>query len=220
MIADMPSTNSAKILDIVIEDDLKKEYKGLLALLAELGTMPVNLMEYIIKNNSVYGRVLNRIKMFTVCNTVGTAGEYLRLNAVIRDYILRTGFNMTEDIRKFLNKNTEEFAKRIEDPEYMNYLSFSEFSYYIKENLKKNISVPDKFLYATVYVKSIIELYNERKYSVIFARCNDSLLCHKISFFDCDHFLHCRFSWCTDRISHLYTGFHADRIINIFFKHR
>ena len=108
MIADMPSANSAKMLDIVIEDDLKKEYKGLLALLAELGTMPVNLMEYIIKNNSVYGRVLNRIKMFTVCNTVGTAGEYLRLNAVIRDDVLRTGFNMTEDIRKFLNKNTEE----------------------------------------------------------------------------------------------------------------
>ena len=142
MIADMPSANSAKMLDIVIEDDLKKEYKGLLSLLAELGTMPVNLMEYIIKNNPVYGRVLNRIKMFTVCNTVGTAGEYLRLNTVIRDYVLRTGFNMTEDIRKFLNKNTEEFAKRIEDPEYMNYLSFSEFSYYIKENLKNNVSVP------------------------------------------------------------------------------
>lgn len=173
MIADMPSANSAKMLDIVIEDDLKKEYKGLLSLLAELGTMPVNLMEYIIKNNPVYGRVLNRIKMFTVCNTVGTAGEYLRLNAVIRDYVLRTGFNMTEDIRKFLNKNTEEFAKRIEDPEYMNYLSFSEFSYYIKENLKNNVSVPDKFLYATVYVKSIIELYNERKYTRVLELVRD-----------------------------------------------
>ena len=173
MIADMPSANSAKMLDIVIEDDLKKEYKGLLSLLAELGTMPVNLMEYIIKNNPVYGRVLNRIKMFTVCNTVGTAGEYLRLNTVIRDYVLRTGFNMTEDIRKFLNKNTEEFAKRIEDPEYMNYLSFSEFSYYIKENLKNNVSVPDKFLYATVYVKSIIELYNERKYTRVLELVSD-----------------------------------------------
>ena len=80
---------------------------------------------------------------------------------------------MTEDIRKFLNKNTEEFAKRIEDPEYMNYLSFSEFSYYIKENLKNNVSVPDKFLYATVYVKSIIELYNERKYTRVLELVSD-----------------------------------------------
>ena len=173
MIADMPSAHSAKILDIVIEENLKKEYKGLLALLAELGTMPVNLMEYIIKENPVYGKVLNRIKMYTVCNTIGTAGEYLRLNAVIRDYVLRTGFKMTEDIRKLLNKNTQEFAKRIEDPKYMNYLSFSEFSYYIKENLKNNVSLPDKFLYATVYVKSIIELYNKKKYTRILELVDD-----------------------------------------------
>lgn len=173
LIAEMPKANSAKILDILIEKDFKKEYNGLLVLLAELGTMPVNLMEYIINNNSIYKRVLNRMKMFTVCNTVGTSGEYLRLNAVIRDYVLRTGFSMTEDIRKFLNKNVEEFANRIEDPEYMNYLSFSEFSYYIKENLKNNVSVPDKFLYATVYVKSIIELYNERKYARVVELVND-----------------------------------------------
>lgn len=173
MIAEMPTANSAKILDIVIESGLKKEYDGLLALLAELGTMPVNLMEYLIKNNPIYREVLNRIKMFTVCSTVGTSGEYLRLNAVIRDYILRTGFNMTEDIREFLNKNIEEFAKRIEDPEYMNYLSFAEFSYYVKENLKNNVVVPDKFLYATVYVKSVIELYNERKYPRVVELVND-----------------------------------------------
>lgn len=173
MVAEMPKVNSAKILDIVVEEGLKKEYNGLLALLAELGTTPVNLMEYFIKNNSVYGQVLNRIKMFTICSTVGTAGEYLRLNSVIKDYILRTGFSMTEDIKSMLNKNIEEFAKRIEEPEYMNYLSFSEFSYYIKENLKNNVAVPDKFLYVTVYVKSVIELYNERKYKRVLELVDD-----------------------------------------------
>ena len=71
---------------------------------------------------------------------------------------------MTDDIKEILNDNITEFANRIEDPEYMNYLSFSEFAYYIKENLKNNVSVPDKFLYSTVYVKSVIELYNARKY--------------------------------------------------------
>lgn len=173
MVSDMPKANSAQILDIVVEDNLKKEYNGLLALLAELGTTPVSLIEYIIKNNTVFFQVLNRLKMFTICSPVGTSGEYLRLNSVIRDYVLRTGFSMTGDIRHLLNKNIEEFAKRIEDPEYMNYLSFSEFSYYIKENLKKNVVVPDKFLYATVYVKSIIELYNDRKYTRVLELVND-----------------------------------------------
>lgn len=173
LIAEMPKANSAKILDIVIESNLKKEYDGLLALLAELGNMPVNLMEYIIKKNPIYRQVLNRIKMYTVCSAVGASGEYLRLNTVIRDYVLRTGFAMTEEIKEFLNKNIEEFAQRIEDPEYMDYLSFSEFSYYVKENLKNNVSVPDKFLYATVYVKSIIELYNRRKYARVIELVND-----------------------------------------------
>ena len=124
----------------------------------------VSLVEYIIKVNPIYKQILNRIKMFTICSTVGTSGEYLKLNSVIRDYVLRSDFNMTEDIKEILNNNIKEFAKRIEDPEYMNYLSFSEFSYYIKENLKNNISVPDRFLYTTVYVKSVIELYNSGKY--------------------------------------------------------
>lgn len=164
MVYDMPKVNSAKILEIVIEDGLKQEYNGMLALIAQLGTAPVSLVEYIIKVNPIYKQILNRIKMFTICSTVGTSGEYLKLNSVIRDYVLRSDFNMTEDIKEILNNNIKEFAKRIEDPEYMNYLSFSEFSYYIKENLKNNISVPDRFLYTTVYVKSVIELYNSGKY--------------------------------------------------------
>lgn len=164
LVYDMPKANSAKILEVVIENELKKEYNGILALIAQLGTAPVSLIEYIVKRNSIYKQILNRIKMFTICSTVGTSGEYLKLNSVIRDYVLRSDFNMTEDIKEILNNNIEEFAKRIEDPEYMNYLSFSEFSYYVKENLKNNVSVPDRFLYATVYVKSVIELYNSGKY--------------------------------------------------------
>lgn len=165
LVYDMPKANSAKILDIIIKNEYSKEYNGFLALIAQLGTVPVGLVEYIIKENPIYREVLSRIKMFTICSTVGTSGEYIKLNSVIRDYVLRSGFSMTEDIKAILNSNMEEFTKKIEDPEYMNYLSFSEFSYYIKENLKNNISVPDKFLYSTVYVKSVIELYNAGKYS-------------------------------------------------------
>lgn len=165
LVYDMPKANSAKILDIIIKDEFSKEYNGFLALIAQLGTVPVSLVEYVIKGNPIYREVLSRIKMFTICSTVGTSGEYIKLNSVIRDYVLRSGFSMTEDIKAILNSNMEEFTKKIEDPEYMNYLSFSEFSYYIKENLKNNISVPDKFLYSTVYVKSVIELYNAGKYS-------------------------------------------------------
>lgn len=165
LVYDMPKVNSAKILDVVIEEGFKKEYNGLLALIAQLGTTPVSLLEYIIKRNSIYRQVLSRLKMFTICSAVGTSGEYIKLNSVIRDYVLRSNFSMTDDIKAILNENINEFSKKMENPEYMNYLSFSEFSYYVKENLKNNVAVPDRFLYATVYVKSVIELYNAGKYT-------------------------------------------------------
>ena len=92
LVYDMPKANSAKILDIIIESGLEKEYNGFLALIAQLGTVPNNLIEYIIKKNPVYRQILSRIKMFTICSAVGTSGEYLKLNSVIRDYVLRIGF--------------------------------------------------------------------------------------------------------------------------------
>lgn len=169
MVADMPKANSAKILDIIIEADLIEEYNGFLALLAQLGTVPVNLLENVIKINPIYKKIYNRVRMFTICSVVGTSGEYIKLNSVIRDYILRSGFELTLDIKEVLNQNVEQFIQRVDDPEYMNYLSFAEFSYYVKENLKKNDLVPNKFLYSTIYVKTIIELYNSgvRKYDRI-----------------------------------------------------
>ena len=188
-VADIPKANSAKILDIIIEENLVKEYNGFLALMAQLGTIPVNLLENIIKINPVYKEIYNRIRMFTICSFVGTSGEYIKLNSIIRDYILRIGFELTPDIKEMLNQNIEQFIERVDDPEYMNYLSFAEFSYYVKENLKKNNLIPNKFLYSTIYVKTIIELYNsgirkydrildlvkEMKQSGIFASCDDDV---------------------------------------------
>ena len=189
MVAEMSRANSAKILDIIIEENFKEEYNGFLALMAKLGTVPVSLLANIIKINHVYKDVFNRIRMFTICNMVGTSGEYIKLNSVIRDYVLRSGFELTKDINDVLNKNIEQFIQRVDDPEYMNYLSFSEFSYYVKENLKKNNVIPDRFLYSTIYVKTIIELYNsgvrkydrildivkEMKQSGIFVNCDDDV---------------------------------------------
>lgn len=189
MVADMPKANSAKILDVIIESNLIVEYNGFLALLAQLGTVPVNLLENVMKINTIYKGIYNRIRMFTICSVVGTSGEYIKLNSVIRDYILRSGFDLTKDIKEVLNQNIEQFIQRVDDPEYMNYLSFAEFSYYVKENLKRNDSVPNKFLYSTIYVKTIIELYNagvrkydrvldivkEMKQSGIFSNCDEDV---------------------------------------------
>lgn len=163
-VAEMPKANSAKILNLVIENSEKKEYEALLALLAKIGTMPLDLMNCIIKTNDIYDKIFARLKMFTICTYIGGNKEYLRLNSVIREHVLRIGLEMNDELRNILNDSIKKFSQSLDDDEYMNYLSFSEFSYYVKESLKNNKKLPDRFLYTTVYVKAIIELYNARKY--------------------------------------------------------
>lgn len=160
LVDEMPLENSAKLLDIIIEDETKNEYHGFLAMMAQLGTVPLSLVNEIIKENSKYKDIYHRIRTFSICSTVGSSGDQIKLNNVISDYILRNDYKLTEDIKALLNSNIEEFVQRIDSQDYMDYLSFSEFTFYAKENLKKGNSVPEKFLYSTIYVRTIVELYN------------------------------------------------------------
>lgn len=174
-IAEMPEANSAKILNIIIDEKKESEYRSLLALMAELGTVPITLLNRIFESNEMYKEIYFQIKKYAIITEIGTSGEYIKLNSIIKDYILRSGFEISDDIREILNNNIKEFSEKVDDTQYMNYLSFSEFSYYVKENLKKGRDVPEKFLYSTIYVKTIIDLYNsgERNYTRIVEIVND-----------------------------------------------
>lgn len=88
-IADYPKANSAKIINAVIDNEYQSEYKGFLALLSYMDTVPITLINYIIKKKSIYKNILNKLKLYSLCKYTGTSGEYIKLNAVISDYILK-----------------------------------------------------------------------------------------------------------------------------------
>lgn len=163
-IAEYPKANAAKLLDMVIDKKHQTEYTGFLALLSYMNTTPLTLINYIIKKNPLYKEILNTLKLYSLCIYSGNSGEYIKLNTVIGDYIQRSGFALSDEIKNILNENINTFNKNIDNPAYLDYLSFAEFVYYVKENLKAGKKVPEKFLYSAIYVKSIIELYNCKKF--------------------------------------------------------
>lgn len=163
-IAEYPKANSAKLIDMVIDKDHQLEFTGFLALLSFMGTTPITLINYIIKRNPIYLEILNTLKLHLICSYTGNSGEYIKLNTVISDYILRSNFSLSDEIKEILNENINIFKQNMNNPAYLDYLSFSEFVYYVKENLKLGNHMPEKFLYSAIYVKSIIELYNSKKY--------------------------------------------------------
>ena len=155
-IADYPKANSAKIINAVIDNEYQSEYKGFLALLSYMDTVPITLINYIIKKNSIYKSILNNLKLYSLCKYTGNSGEYIKLNAVISDYIQRSDFTLSDEIENILKENIDVFYNNMNNSTYLDYLSLSEFVYYVKENLKSGKELPDKFLYSTIYVKSVI----------------------------------------------------------------
>lgn len=136
-IADYPKANSAKMLDMVIDKKHQTEYTGFLALLSYMNTTPLTLINFMINKNPLYKDILNTLRLHSLCSYSGNSGEYVKLSTVISDYIQRSRFALSDEIKDILNENINNFNKNIDNPAYLDYLSFAEFVYYVKENLKE-----------------------------------------------------------------------------------
>ncbi|RNB86876.1 TIR domain-containing protein [Brevibacillus fluminis] len=165
LVSEMPNISSGKMIDLVIETNLKDEYFGFLAFLARFGSTPVGLVNLVIEANNNYKLILSKLKKFNICSHTGATGEYIKLSAVIRDYVQRMNYELTDDIKSILSDRIIQFHEEIQDPEYVDFLDFSELTYLIKENLKQGKTIPERFLYSTLYVQTVLDLYNERQYN-------------------------------------------------------
>ncbi|QYR21104.1 toll/interleukin-1 receptor domain-containing protein [Paenibacillus sp. sptzw28] len=167
MISEMPNISSGKMIELVIEPKQREKYFGFLAFLAKFGSTPIGLVNQVLKENNDYKFILAKLKKFTICNHTGATGEYIKLSAVIRDYVQRMNYELTDDIKTILSERIVQFHKEMQDPEYVDFLDFSELTYLIKENLKQGKTIPDRFLYSTLYVQTVLDLYNERQYNKV-----------------------------------------------------
>ncbi|HHD2788652.1 toll/interleukin-1 receptor domain-containing protein [Clostridium perfringens] len=162
-LADFAESKATSILNAII-DPLDKDISfSFLAFLCNCDTVPLSLIYEIKKINTVYGEILNKFINLSICKYMGASKEYIKVNTVIQDYIQRQKIEIPIDIKQYLEGKIKEFNNNIEDSEYTDLIDFNELSLYVKENLKIGKYVPQKFLYSTIFLKTIIELYNNRK---------------------------------------------------------
>lgn len=164
LIAEFPTANSAKMLNLVIEDECRSEYNNILTLLSQMNPTPLSFIHEIAQLNPIYDDILRKLRTFSICSFSGASGEYVKINTMIGDYILRSSFELSEEIKQIINNKIAVFSQNINNKDYMQYLAFPEFNFYVKEQLKKKETLPTRFLYSTVYVQSIVELYNKAQY--------------------------------------------------------
>lgn len=162
-IVEYSSEKASEVLNVVIEKDKKDISYGFLSFLSVYDTVPVKVIYDIFKINPLYEDILRRFTTLTIVRYMGASNEYVKVNSVIQDYIQRNKYSLPNDILNYLKESIKEFNKNINNDQYTDFIDFSELSYYIKENLKNDEYVPEKFLYSTIFLRSIVELYNDKK---------------------------------------------------------
>lgn len=183
-ISDMPERTSADILDNISEQYPSKEFYGLLALIAKIELVPMTLMNLVFKANKIYQNIFFDLKKFSICYFVGGNREYIKINTFIQNYISRNKFSIPEDINKILNQEMNSFNDKLKKDFDENLVDISEFKYFLKTNLSKGIDTTSNFMYSTIIVQTIIELYHDMKYNNVIDICREVISNERYEYFD------------------------------------
>lgn len=114
---------------------------------------------YTIEDRKELQEVLSELIVKSICDYVGRDKEFIRLNDSIRDYIQR---NKLVVPKKYLLRLQAHLNDFLDNPS--NYEDdISDILYSIKESIKSGKTPPDKYLIPSHFLKSIRELYHNKK---------------------------------------------------------
>lgn len=161
------SAKISEMLESIIPTDSKNDAYGLLAFMSSYGIVPTDLLLSILELNEGYKNAFVYLKNSTICRYLGISNEYIEVNPVISDYIQRNRIELPEDIRKLLAKRLSDFNNSIMSPDVTASEDYENIKYYLKSNIIDGKEIPERFMYSTVYLASIYELYNRQKYQQV-----------------------------------------------------
>lgn len=163
-IIDAFSPKVTEMLESVFPKEIKEDAYGLLAFASWYGIVPGDLLNIVLEIKENYKKAFSLFKSLTICRYLGINNEYVEVNPVISDYIQRNRYKLPADINKVLQQRLGEFNRNIEETENTVTEDFEDLKYYLKANIIADQEIPERFMYSTLYLSSIYELYNNQKY--------------------------------------------------------
>lgn len=94
----------------------------------------------------------------SICELVGSDGEMIRLNDIVRDYIKRNRLKINDEHNKKLNL----VVKDIVNNEDLTEANSSVYIFTIKEMLKSDEYIDPKHLIPSHYLRCMKDLYNTK----------------------------------------------------------
>lgn len=161
------SSRVTEILQSVFPEEMKEDAYGLLAFASWYGIVPEDLLHAVLDIKDNYKKTFSLFKALTICRYLGINNEYVEVNPVIADYIQRGEYDVPADIRNILKNRLDRFNKSIEVAEDTITEDFEDLKYYLKTNIIAGREIPERFMYSTLYLSSVYELYNNQKYKQV-----------------------------------------------------
>lgn len=112
-----------------------------------------------IVDESIAGPILQKLFQQSICEKIGSLGNYIRVNETIKDYINRSRLKLPSELELSINKHVSNYIKNYSDENS----DISDYIFSVQEEIKRGGEIPDEIILPSVFVKSIKSLYDEKR---------------------------------------------------------
>lgn len=151
------SNKKASLLIKEIEADEKK--LSMLTLLSAFDYVSLKLISEIVSDDDSYLEYIDEFFAKSICEYVGVLKEYIRVNETVKDYVTRNNYEINPIHKANMDKNLKVFLNSVSMNEY----DVPEYLFSLKEALIKGEKIDEKYIVPSLYLKTMTELYNNRK---------------------------------------------------------
>jgi hypothetical protein len=151
--------NSQRIIDILDKYDKQGKELSIISFISQFDCISFDLLFNVLKENAIEERILNTLIEHSICEVFGKNGEFIRINDAIKDYFLRQDISYSKEYNRILHHQVELLIAK----DNLYELDYSEIFISIRETLAAGKFIDEKYLIPSHYIKTITELYHNKK---------------------------------------------------------
>jgi tetratricopeptide (TPR) repeat protein len=151
--------NTQKIIDIIDQYDKDSKELKIITFISRFDCISFDLLFKVLNEQTIEENTINTLVEHSICEIFGKNGEFIRINDVVRDYFIRQGTTNDKEYEQSMHHQIELILKN--DDLYE--LDYSEIFISIRETLASGKKVDEKYLIPSHYLKTVAELYHNKK---------------------------------------------------------
>lgn len=150
--------NSERAARLVSAYARTKDEMEFLYLLSEFDFISYDLLDTLTDGKN-YGVMLEKFIAGSVCENLGTNGEYVRINDAIRDYVRRSGIRLPDKFSIKMRNHVAELIKSNKEED----VDASDYLFSLKRALIENRDIESRYLIPSHFLKAMKELYDKHR---------------------------------------------------------